>query len=114
MYAWRFRFTVPSVRPWSRCDRWRGSRLSELEEISRRRCSRRIRVECRFISSMESRSPKPASVYSMDPARDREKFAFFSMAALEMIHHIDWKPDIIHANDWHTALAVYALRFPSY
>jgi starch synthase len=50
------------------------------------------------------------SVYSMDQARDREKFAFFSMAALEMIHHIDWKPDIIHANDWHTALAVYALR----
>lgn len=50
------------------------------------------------------------SVYSMDQTQDREKFAFFSMAALEMIHHIDWKPDIIHANDWHTALAVYALR----
>lgn len=50
------------------------------------------------------------SVYSMDQAQDREKFAFFSMAVLEMIHHIDWKPDIIHANDWHTALAVYALR----
>jgi starch synthase len=51
-----------------------------------------------------------ASVYSLDPAQDREKFTFFSMAALEMIRHMDWKPDIIHANDWHTALAVYALR----
>ena len=23
---------------------------------------------------------------------------------------MDWQPDIIHANDWHTALALYALR----
>ncbi len=49
-------------------------------------------------------------VYSQDPALDREKFAFFSMAAMELIRHLEWKPDIIHANDWHTALAVYALR----
>ena len=51
-----------------------------------------------------------ASVYSQDPAMDREKFAFFSLAALEMASHMDWQPDIIHANDWHTALALYALR----
>ena len=51
-----------------------------------------------------------ASVYSMDPALDREKYAFFSMAALELVNRIDWQPDIIHANDWHTALAVYAAR----
>jgi starch synthase len=50
-----------------------------------------------------------ASVYSRDPALDREKFSFFSLAALEMVLHMDWKPDILHANDWHTALAVYAL-----
>jgi starch synthase len=50
------------------------------------------------------------SVYSQDPAPDREKYAFFSMAALEMVRHMDWQPDIIHANDWHTALALYALR----
>ena len=50
------------------------------------------------------------SVYSPDPARDREKYAFFSLAALEMARSMEWKPDIIHANDWHTALAVYALR----
>jgi starch synthase len=50
------------------------------------------------------------NVYSSDPAPDREKYAFFSLAALEMLRHMDWQPDIIHANDWHTALALYALR----
>jgi starch synthase len=50
------------------------------------------------------------SVYSKDPAPDREKYAFFSLAALELIRHLDWQPDIVHANDWHTALALYALR----
>lgn len=35
---------------------------------------------------------------------DCERFAFFSRAVLEMIGHIDWKPDVVHANDWHTAL----------
>ncbi|MBI4731002.1 MAG: glycogen/starch synthase, partial [Chloroflexi bacterium] len=50
------------------------------------------------------------AVYSTDPAPDREKYTFFSMAALEMLRHLDWQPDIIHANDWHTALALYALR----
>jgi starch synthase len=51
-----------------------------------------------------------ASVYSSDPAQDREKFTFFSMAALEMTRHLKWQPDIVHANDWHTAPALYALR----
>lgn len=35
---------------------------------------------------------------------DAERFAFFSLAVLEMLKHIDYQPDIIHANDWHTAL----------
>ncbi len=51
-----------------------------------------------------------ASVYSSDPALDREKYAFFSLAALEMARSMDWKPDILHANDWHTSLALFALR----
>jgi starch synthase len=51
-----------------------------------------------------------ASVYSQDPAQDREKFTFFSLAVLEMVRSLDWQPDIIHANDWHTALALFALR----
>lgn len=35
---------------------------------------------------------------------DAERFAFFSRAVLEMLPHIDYKPDIVHANDWQTAL----------
>lgn len=34
----------------------------------------------------------------------RSVFAFFSRAVLEIIPHIDFKPDIIHTNDWQTAL----------
>lgn len=49
------------------------------------------------------------SVYSSNAALDAEKYAFFSLAALELPRQINWMPDIIHANDWHTALAVYGL-----
>ncbi len=35
---------------------------------------------------------------------DAERFAFFSRAILEILPHIDFKPDIIHCNDWQTAL----------
>ncbi|AWL10809.1 Starch synthase [Saliniradius amylolyticus] len=36
-----------------------------------------------------------------------ERFAFFSMAALETAKAIDFHPDIIQCNDWHTALCPY-------
>lgn len=35
---------------------------------------------------------------------DAERFAFFSKAALELIPHLDFKPDVIHSNDHLTAL----------
>lgn len=35
---------------------------------------------------------------------DAERFAFFSKAVLEMIPHISFDPEIIHCNDWQTAL----------
>ena len=35
---------------------------------------------------------------------DAERFAFFSRAVLEIIPYIDFKPDIIHCNDWQSAL----------
>lgn len=47
------------------------------------------------------------SVYSSNNRLDGEKYAFFSLAALELPRQIDWNPDILHANDWHTALAAY-------
>jgi len=51
-----------------------------------------------------------ASVYAANAAKDGEKYTFFSLAALEMGKYLDWEPDIIHANDWHSALAAYALK----
>lgn len=50
------------------------------------------------------------SVYSSDMSSDGEKYTFFSLAALELLRHIRWQPNIIHANDWHTAPAVYELH----
>lgn len=35
---------------------------------------------------------------------DAERFTFFSRAVLEMIRYIDFKPQILHCNDWQTAL----------
>lgn len=42
---------------------------------------------------------------------DAERVAFFSKAVLESLLHMDdYKPDIIHCNDWHTALVPVFLR----
>lgn len=49
------------------------------------------------------------SVYSSNPAVDAEKYSFFSLAVLELPRILNWHVDILHAHDWHTALAVYAL-----
>jgi len=35
---------------------------------------------------------------------DIEKFAFFSSAVLSVLPHIDFRPDILHCNDWQTSL----------
>lgn len=35
---------------------------------------------------------------------DAERFIFFSRAALEICRGLDWQPDVIHCNEWHTAL----------
>lgn len=50
-----------------------------------------------------------APVYSGDNYIDGQKYAFFSLAAVELARQLDWQPDILHANDWHTALAVFHL-----
>jgi starch synthase len=47
------------------------------------------------------------SVYSSNSKLDAEKYAFFSLAALELPRQLNWEPNIIHANDWHTALVAY-------
>ena len=41
---------------------------------------------------------------------DHERFAFFSRAALALFKHLDWQPDVIHANDWPCGFAAIELR----
>ncbi len=48
-------------------------------------------------------------VYSADLEADGYKYVFFSLATLELARQLGWPVDILHANDWHTATAVYAL-----
>jgi starch synthase len=50
------------------------------------------------------------AVYMSDPRLDGRKFTFFSLAALELARHLNWAPDILHANDWHAAPAITALH----
>jgi starch synthase len=53
--------------------------------------------------------PADAPVYTSDTRADGLKFTFFSLAALELARQLDWAPHVLHANDWHSAPAVYAL-----
>ena len=41
---------------------------------------------------------------------DGARFAFFSKAVCESIRFLDWMPDIVHCNDWQTALVLFYLR----
>lgn len=41
---------------------------------------------------------------------DAERFAFFSKAALDLLEQIDFCPDVINVNDWHTALVPSYLK----
>ncbi len=39
-----------------------------------------------------------------------ERFIFFSRSALEILKKLHWQPDIIHCNDWQTALIPFYLK----
>lgn len=41
---------------------------------------------------------------------DAERFAFFSKCVLELMAAVNFYPDVLHANDWQTALAVIYLK----
>jgi len=41
---------------------------------------------------------------------DAERFCFFSKAVLDIIPHINFKPDVLHCNDWQTAPAIIYLK----
>ncbi|MBN1046830.1 MULTISPECIES: glycogen synthase GlgA [unclassified Clostridium] len=41
---------------------------------------------------------------------DAERFAFFDRAVLDMIKQLDWKPNVIHCNDWQTGMIPVLLK----
>ena len=42
---------------------------------------------------------------------DGERFAYFSRAIVESVGHLNWSPDVLHCNDWQTALVpIYLLE----
>ncbi len=43
-------------------------------------------------------------------ADDGERFGFFARAVVSMLMYMDFKPDVIHCNDWQTALIPVYLR----
>ena len=48
-------------------------------------------------------------VYDSNQYTNTQKFAFFSLACIKMLSHLNWQPDILHANDWHSALMIHQL-----
>ncbi len=42
--------------------------------------------------------------YKADYPDNAERFVFFSKSVLEMVPHLGFMPDVIHANDWQTGL----------
>lgn len=49
-----------------------------------------------------------AGLYGYDD--DGERFAYFSQVAIEMLEVIDFYPDIMHCNDWQTAMIPVLLK----
>jgi starch synthase len=43
-------------------------------------------------------------------SNDHERFAFFSRAALALVKHLDWQPNVVHGNDWPCGFAMQELR----
>jgi starch synthase len=51
-------------------------------------------------------------VYSSIPEIEQEKYIIFSLAAVRFFQEIDWRVDILHVNDWHTALCMSLIKTP--
>jgi starch synthase len=49
-----------------------------------------------------------SSIYGFSD--DHERFAFFGRAALSLLRHLDWQPDIVHTNDWPGGFPTIELR----
>ena len=59
-------------------------------------------------------------IYGSFDSAEGERFAYFSKAILEMLPRIGFMPDVLHLNDWQTAMAApllklqYASEDPAY
>ena len=50
------------------------------------------------------------SVYNPSQEDNAKKYIFFSLACIELMKEVNWYPDILHANDWHTAISAWHLK----
>jgi len=53
-------------------------------------------------------------VYSTIPEVEQEKYLIFSIAVMNLFKLIRWRVDVLHANDWHTALCMNLLNSQKY
>ena len=53
--------------------------------------------------------PDEGVVYTGRMDEEGERFVFFSLAALELCRRLEWRPDVLHCHDWHTAVAPHVL-----
>ena len=65
-------------------------------------------VQVYFVDNLYYFGGRGGSAYG--DGDDCERFSFFSKACLEGLLHIDFIPDIIHCNDWQTALVPVLLQ----
>ena len=47
------------------------------------------------------------AIYNAKQTQDARKYIYFSLAVSDLVKKIGWAPDVIHANDWHAALALH-------
>ncbi len=95
-----------------------GRKLRRLEDVSLPVKGKKLKASIHFLKYegvtvyLIGGGPVDASraVYQADPSQDGRKYTFFSLAALELTRQLGWAPDVVHANDWHTAPAITALK----
>jgi len=49
-------------------------------------------------------------VKGVDYPDNLERFSLFCQAAVQFLKELDWRPDIVHCNDWQSALVIAYLR----
>ena len=65
-------------------------------------------VQVYFIDNMQYFSGRTGAIYGHSD--DGERYAFFSKACLDAMAALGFYPDVIHCNDWQTALVPVLLR----